>query len=121
MPDTLHQALDAMTDDAVEPCILAVGRHAEVTVEDREALSDWLQARFRSRIEGYVELIDSTGALVAHDPLDASAQDREAFEDARDVAIARVRLDELREHPDRVIGAEDLDARMRSWLETDDV
>lgn len=44
-------ALDHLTDEAVAPCIQAVERlGVTVSIEDQEALSDWLQSRFRNRL-----------------------------------------------------------------------
>lgn len=51
----LHATLDAMTDEAVDPAMEAVAKFCKVDVEDREALSDWLQDRFHSRIRRSIE------------------------------------------------------------------
>lgn len=47
----LTDMLDALTDVAVPATAEAVRCFIVMTIEDREALSDWLQDRFRLRLE----------------------------------------------------------------------
>ena len=70
----VNDTLDHITDLAVPGAMDAIeGMGMEVTIEDREALSDWLQDRFRRRVED-MPRADHAGSWWLRSPAAAMAR-----------------------------------------------